>query len=187
MQSLADSLPLPFDAAGKGPANRTAARGEKLIVFCIAEQRYAIPLAAVQEVLPLPLLSRSPRMPSILAGFMHLGGMAVAIVDVARLFDMPSADCGLYTPLLLLRGATDPIALKVERVLGIVSVLASAKVRVEERNDRNNCLEATAIIEGHVVALLSLERLLLSRERKCLAHLRADEQSRIDALCETAP
>lgn len=171
----------------KASSQLTPARGEKLVVFCVGDGRYAIPLAAVREVLPLPLLSRSPQMPAILDGFMHLGGIAVTVVNVARLFDVPEAAPALYTPLLLLHGDSAPIALKVERVLGAVSVSESSTVRLEEHAACNECVRGAAMIDDRVVLLLSPDRILLRQQRECLAELRASEQQRIDALGEVAP
>src|SRR5580698_8646026 len=102
MRALANSKPLNIDSLGSALPKQAAARGENMVLLSIGEQRYAIPLTAVQEILPMPLLSRSPRMPPILDGFMHLGGIAVAVVNLARLFDLPDAASTLYTPLLLL-------------------------------------------------------------------------------------
>jgi chemotaxis signal transduction protein len=184
MRTAADRKPLNVDSSANTPANLTSSRGEKMVMLCIGEQRYAIPLAAVQEVLPLSMLSRPPRMPAILDGFMHLGGTVVAVVSLARLFNLPDAAPTLYTPLLLLRGSPAPIALKVVRVLGVVSVSENAKVRLEEHDGCNECVQGAAIIEDHVVVILSPQRILLSQERECLADLLASEQCRIDALRE---
>ncbi|RYZ03945.1 MAG: hypothetical protein EON61_15140, partial [Alphaproteobacteria bacterium] len=44
--------------------------------------------AAVQEVTPLPELSRPPSLPASVEGVMNLAGEAVLVVDLVRLLDV---------------------------------------------------------------------------------------------------
>ncbi|HEX3997932.1 MAG TPA: chemotaxis protein CheW [Pirellulales bacterium] len=174
------------DSSVKSTTSVASSAGEKMVILSIGQQRYAIPLAAVQEVLPLSVLSRPPRMPLILDGFLHLGETAVAVVNLPRLFNLPDAPTALYTPILLLRGSPPPIALKVDRVLGVVWVSDDAKMRLDDRDGCNGCLQGVAIIDDRVVIILSPQQILLSQETERLADLLADEQRRIDALQEAA-
>jgi purine-binding chemotaxis protein CheW len=169
---------MPMPAAGQGLDR---------VLLRLGEQRYAIPLTAVREVLPLPLLSRPPRMPAILDGFLHLDRIAVAVVNLARLFDLPDAPPALYTPLLLVRGNSKPIALRVEQVLGVVSISQDSEVQLDEHWVGNECAEGAAVLGNRVVVLLAPQRILLKQERDCLADLQAAEQQRLDALREAAP
>src|SRR5687768_5370192 len=87
-----------------------------LMVFHLAGQAYGIRLSEVQEIVPLGLLSQPPGLPSMLAGFLNLGGTAIPVVRLDRLFDLPELTPGLYTPLIVLRNPDYRVALIVERV-----------------------------------------------------------------------
>src|SRR6187200_161668 len=56
------------------------------IVFTLAGERFALPIASVEAVGAPPPLARVPHAPPALLGAGHLGGRIVPIVDLARLF-----------------------------------------------------------------------------------------------------
>lgn len=166
------NLPVPTTASGRG--QRT------LLVFSLAGQTYALPLLRMQEIVPMAALSRPPGLPDMLAGFLNLGGTAVPVVRLDRLFKLPDLTPGLYTPLLILRSAEGPLALMAERVSKIVSVPEDQIVPVRDSYSFNECADGiwNGGPEGMII-LLSPERLLLEKERQSLAELEAREQERL--------
>jgi purine-binding chemotaxis protein CheW len=60
------------------------------VVFRVANERYALPLEAVREVvLPQPPFARVPRVSEAVQGVMNLRGRVVAVVDLAALVGLP--------------------------------------------------------------------------------------------------
>jgi purine-binding chemotaxis protein CheW len=56
------------------------------VVFRVASERFALPLAAVREVvLPQPPFARVPRSSDAVRGVMNLRGRVVAVVDLAEM------------------------------------------------------------------------------------------------------
>jgi len=153
-----------------------------LMVFHLARQAYAIPLAELQEIVPLALLSRPPGLPSVLAGFLNLGGTAVPVLRLDRLFDLPELTPGLYTPLMILRNPDQHVALMVETVSRIIAVPEESLLPVRESQTFNDCAEGMVMVDGHVILLLSPERILLEKEQQCLAEFQDKEQARLHEL-----
>jgi purine-binding chemotaxis protein CheW len=61
------------------------------VVFRVADERYALPLEAVREVvLPQPPFARVPRVSEAVPGVMNLRGRVVAVVDLAALVGLPA-------------------------------------------------------------------------------------------------
>ncbi|MFN7135178.1 MAG: chemotaxis protein CheW, partial [Myxococcales bacterium] len=58
------------------------------VVFTAASERYALPLAAVREVVVPATLSRVPRSPAAVCGIMNLRGRVVTVVDLGVLFGL---------------------------------------------------------------------------------------------------
>jgi purine-binding chemotaxis protein CheW len=59
------------------------------VVFRVTSERYALPLAAVREVvLPQPPFARVPRASDAVRGVMNLRGRVVAVVDLAQLMGL---------------------------------------------------------------------------------------------------
>jgi purine-binding chemotaxis protein CheW len=158
-----------------------------LLLFHLGSQAYALALHEVEEVVPLATLSRPPNLPSVLAGFLNLGGEAVPVLRLDRLFELPDLKTGKYTPLVLLRHPDYRLALLVEKVSRILSVADDAVLPIRENQSFNDCAEGVATIDGQVVLLLSAERILLEKEQLCLAEFRDREQARLRALEDAGP
>ncbi len=158
---------------------RSLRRAESVLIFHLPGAACALPLAAVREIVPMALLSRPPGLPALLEGFLNLAGTAVPVVRLDRLFHLPELALGLYTPLLILRTSEDRVALMVESVRGIVAVPPDDIRAGFDGGSFNDCVEGEFTAGERVVHLLSLERLLLEKERQCLAELRAVEQDRL--------
>src|SRR5258708_2578808 len=94
----------------------------RYVIFHVALQAYGLPLDAVREILPLAQLSQPPGMPSLLAGFLNLEGIAVPVVRLSRLFELPEQTPGLYAPLLIVRAADLTVALLVDSISEIASI-----------------------------------------------------------------
>ncbi len=141
-------------------------------------------MTAIREVVALPLLSRPPSLPSLVEGFLNLGGTSIPVLRLNRLFGLPELTPSRYTPLLILRQPEDRIAVLVESVRGIVAVPAADVRPVRDGLSFNDCVESEITVGDQVVCLLSAERLLLEKERQCLAELQAVEQERLHSLEE---
>jgi len=167
------------EAESTGPSSPMS---QRILVFRLAGQVYGIPLAAVKEIVPMPLLSRPPGLPSVLAGFFNLGGTAIAVLRLDHLFAVPNQTPFLYTPLLVLQNFGFPLALMVEEVISIDAIRESSILSAPENSSFNACTEGVAATnEGHVI-ILSPKRILLETEQQSLAALAAVEQTRLAEL-----
>ena len=173
------SVPLRDSDVGVSTLQQPVPAG--LLLLDAAGQSYALPLPEIETILPMAQLSRAPGMPSLLAGFLNLAGVAVPVVRLSRLFGQPDVEPGLYTPLVILRCTQPRLALWVDRVRRIVGASEYVPVSVPETTSLNNCATALVKLDGEVALLLSSERLLLEQEARRLAELTAAEQARLGA------
>lgn len=158
-----------------------------LVVFAIAEQRCALPGEAVRGLLPLPRLWRPPATPDIIAGFANIQGDALCVLDLSRIFGAASRPADrerdFYRHLVLVDGvlADRPVALLVDRVLNLATIDTVDLRPVSDDASLNGAVQAVCDLEGDLVHLLSLDRLLLEVERQGLALLQQSATARIDA------
>jgi purine-binding chemotaxis protein CheW len=166
------------------PAHQvTAAQEHKLLVFQIAEQLCAFPVSSVREILPMAELARAPGQPPLMEGFLNLRGTAIPVVRLDRLFGFPAGrEPGLDTPLILLRDASPPLALMVDRVLEIAAVPPENVMPVGEAESLNACVQSEVMLKGRTIHLLSCDRMLLEKERQSLAELQEAAQRRLGEL-----
>jgi len=153
----------------------------QLVVFSLAETFCALDLGKVREILPTAELSAPPGMPDLLAGFLNLGGTAVPVLRLGRLFQMPVKEPGLYEHLILLRDSR-PLALLVDRVDEVRTCSEDALRPVGEKNSFNDCVQSQFTHKDRTIHVLALDRLLLKEEEARLTELRDLEQKRLREL-----
>lgn len=155
------------------------------LLFRLGTRRCALPRASVLEILPLPRLWRPPGLPRPLAGFMNLGGEAVPVLDLPRLFGLAStgaeAEAALYRHIMLTPDLEEGrrVALLVDRVLDVVRIPARHLRPVPPDATLNGCAVAEIELPDGFVHLLAVRQILLAREQAALAALREQEQARL--------
>lgn len=91
----------------------------RYVVFRLVNERYALPLTAVREVVVTPAqVARVPRAPSLLRGVMNLRGRVVPLIALAELLEAASPAQPFAKVILLDRGRRD-LGLLVGEVEGI--------------------------------------------------------------------
>ncbi len=136
-----------------------------------------MPSSAVQEVVFLPELSRPPGMPSILEGLMTVDGNPVPVMRVARLLGLPASASGIYTPVMILKKAK--AALAVESMDDIYRLSAKDIVKAKPGLAFNDCLMGEVRLKDRVVHVLSVDRLLLTEEKRRVEEFKSVVQARL--------
>jgi purine-binding chemotaxis protein CheW len=155
---------------------------QTLLSFRVAEQRLALPFGAVRYVAPVPLLKPPVTAPYFVEGFFDFQGAPVAAIRLDRLLNLGDAKLGLYTPLLLLAGDEQAIALHVDGVDGILSVAAALIQPIDDDETLNGCITGRISVGADTVYLVDTSRLLLAAEREKLAAHHDMTQRRLEAL-----
>lgn len=91
----------------------------QLVVFHLEGQLYALPLDAVERVLPMVAVSPLPHAPSLVLGVINLHGKVIPVLDLRRRLNFPACEYGLAAHLLLTRTTRRTLALPVNAVLGV--------------------------------------------------------------------
>lgn len=163
---------------------RFSDQGSDFVVFRLGDQECALPVSDVSEFVALPTLTRPPGMPSMLAGFLNLEGTAIPVVRLDCLFDLPEQPPDPYTPLIVLKNGLPGAALVVNRIASIVTVDPGSMLPVPETQTFNDCAIGEIIVDGKTISVLSVERLLLEKERQSIAEFQAVEQRRLAEIRE---
>jgi chemotaxis signal transduction protein len=91
------------------------------VIFSAAGQRFGLPLEAAGMVVPPPrTYTRIPRSPAAAAGIMNVRGRIIAVMDFARLLDLPAAPPDpLLSRVIVLEARKRDLGLLVDDVVGI--------------------------------------------------------------------
>ncbi len=96
------------------------------IAFFLGEQRYAFPIARVQEIQQIVAFSEVPSGGGGLAGMVNLRGTVIPAVDLRRVIGMPPLDYTVETPMIICRIAADHlVAVVVDEVQDVIDVPAA--------------------------------------------------------------
>jgi purine-binding chemotaxis protein CheW len=97
--------------------------GVRHVVFRLQRDRYALPLAAVREVVVTPSgLTRVPRSPKALKGVMNLRGRVVPVIDLQALLQLEATQTQKATKIVLMELGRRELGLLITDVDGIESI-----------------------------------------------------------------
>jgi purine-binding chemotaxis protein CheW len=155
--------------------------GVRLCVFESARHRFALPLEAIAEVVPMMTLGRPPRLPSVLEGILNLRGTAVSVVRLAVLLGLPSDPLERHTPLLIVRQDDLRFALLVAKVIDIRPMPPGGVTPLAATTSFNGCVagQVRGDDDPDAVPVLSLPKLLLAQERQVVAEFGRIETERL--------
>lgn len=129
--------------------------GLRHVIFRVEKERYALPLAAVREVVvPPERFSRVPRAPLAVRGVMNLRGRVVTVVELRALLGLADGGQAPQRVVLLDRGRRD-LGLLVTEVDGIEPLerVGAAPGRTEP------AVKGVARVGGRAVTVLDPEGL----------------------------
>jgi purine-binding chemotaxis protein CheW len=75
--------PVPAAEASEPAVGALSQAGEKLLIFDLALEKYAIPIHDIAQIIDMPPVTPVPNAPAFLAGIFSLRGRIVSVIDVA--------------------------------------------------------------------------------------------------------
>lgn len=153
-----------------------------LLVFQVADQKYAVSSADVAEIVPMAELRSLPGAPTLLAGFLNLGGCLVPVIRLHHLFGLPVAIPELWTPLVILRDSGRRLAVLVDSVTHTLAIEIDAILPLPLQHAVNQCVIGVVRSGNDAISILSPQRLLLEQENNAIAQLQQMARQRIDEL-----
>jgi purine-binding chemotaxis protein CheW len=127
---------------------------ERLVVFAVDTQRYALPIEAVQEIQQIVALSEIPD---------DSGSVdVVPAMDIRRLLGLPSRDYDLQTPMVFTRTPRGLVALIVDEVEDVVEVPQGSMQRASSNYELADKLLGICRLEDSLVFVFDIDRLVPS-------------------------
>jgi purine-binding chemotaxis protein CheW len=117
---IAFAQPKQTTPAANAPAATQA------VVFKLANEFYALPVAQVREVLRLQEITPLPKLPAFVEGILSLRGRVVAVIDLRKHFELQHAEHTGKTRILIVRLPKAFVGLIVDGVEEVVSIPRTA-------------------------------------------------------------
>jgi chemotaxis-related protein WspB len=149
----------------------------KVLVFHIGADRYALPLRALAQVLPVAALRQLPLAPPFVAGLMDLHGQPVPVIDLSRLAGHAPEQIWFDTRIILLdypdqHGVPHQLGLLAEHVLGVETI--DPALFTDSGIDGAPFLGPIASTARGMLQLIALDGLLPPEVRALLFRQRAE-------------
>jgi len=115
-----------------GSSVRSAAEMQHVLAFNLAQRMYALPLAAVVQIIPMVALTPVPQMPPAVEGLMNFRGKAVPLINLRRYLGLPECALALHTPIILLMVEGRTVGLIVDAVIDVLQIDAQQVIHLTE-------------------------------------------------------
>ena len=99
----------------------SAGDARQFVIFHVADEMFAVPLAEVQEIIRMPEVVHIPLSPGALEGLANLRGTVLPVIRLRHIFGMEAVDHDDATRVVILDQGR-PVGLVVDRVANVVTV-----------------------------------------------------------------
>lgn len=140
----------------------------QLVVFKLADQRYALHLSAVERVVRIAELTTLPKAPEIVLGIINFRGCVVPVVDTRRRFGLPAREIHLSDHLIIARTSKRVVALLADAVAGVVEHSRAAITAANEILHTLDYVEGVIKLEDGLVFIHDLDTFLSAVEEQTL-------------------
>jgi purine-binding chemotaxis protein CheW len=133
----------------------------EMVVFRLGNQRYALPIEAVQEIQQLVAMSDVPESVQGVIGMVNLRGEVIPAVDLRLMLGMKAEPYELQTPMVIARLSGSLVALVVDEVDDVLQIPAGGLQEPDELLELAERLLGVCQLEGGLVFLLDPDRLVV--------------------------
>src|SRR3990172_4798962 len=149
----------------------------QLLAFGMAQQRYALPLAAVERVVRAVEITPLPKAPPMVLGIVNIGGHIVPVFNVRSRFRLPERDMDLRDQLILGQTEHRMVALVVDEVSAVMERAESEVITAQEILPGLEYVQGVARLEDGMILIHDLDKFLSSEEEVILHRALAEAQS----------
>lgn len=146
-----------------GSARVLTVHDSRFVFFHLADELFAVPITAIDEIQSLPSMTRVPGSRREVFGVMNLRGEVLTILDIRPAMQVPLGETTPDTRLLVLTSGQGRVGVLVDRVLEIDHVPASEqRPSPEDSAARRMGIRAVFFRRDRLVSLIDLGEVLTS-------------------------
>jgi len=143
---------------------------QRLVVFTMDGQRYAVPLSVVDRVVRMVEITPVPRIPQIVLGVINAQGRIIPVVDIRKRFCLPARAPHLSDQLLIARTSKRAVALVVDAVSEVMTLSSQEVVLGETILAHWDYVTGVVKRPDGLILIHDLDRFLSLEEEQGLHH-----------------
>lgn len=140
----------------------------RLVVFIIDDQKYALPLAIVDRVVRAVEVTALPDAPPIIAGVFNLQGRPVPVVDLRRRFRLEARAIDVDDHFVIAQSSKMFVAFPVDEALGLVRDLGDELVAAADVVPDLPYVQSVVPSGAEMIYVLDIETVLTDDETETL-------------------
>jgi len=146
----------------------------QLVTFNLGTEEYGVDIMSVQEIIRCQAITHVPQMPGFIEGVINLRGNVIPVIDLRKRFGMTVTDQTAQTRIVVVNVGA--------KVIGVVVDAVSEVMRLAEEQIEppppvvagigNEYLQGVGKVQGRLIILLNLDRILSNQEHEKLTQIR---------------
>jgi len=140
----------------------------QVVVFRLDEQRYALPLAAVQRVVRAVEVTSLPNAPPVVLGAINVEGHVLPVLNVRRRFRLPERETSPADQLVIAQTGPRTVVLVVDEAQGVIERTKSAVIGSAQIVPGLEQLQGVMKLDDGLVLIHDLEKFLSLDEARAL-------------------
>jgi purine-binding chemotaxis protein CheW len=138
----------------------------QIVGFRVGRETYGVPITAVHEIVRVPEITAVPDAPDYLEGVINLRGKIVSIIDLRKRFGEAAAQSSNKNRILVAEVSGKLLGLVVDSASEVLKI---ARSQIEAppalvQEGRLNCVTGVGKLQGRLIILIDLARLLPAAE-----------------------
>lgn len=141
---------------------------QKLTVFILDNQRFALPLPTVERVIRMVEIAPLPKAPEIVIGVVNLQGRVIPVVDIRRRFNLPEREISISDQIVISRTSRRPVGIVVDEVTGIIECHKEEIITADNILPGIDYVEGVAKLKDGMILIHNIDRFLSLEEERTL-------------------
>jgi len=143
---------------------------DKLVVFNLDEQRFALDLACVERVIRIAEITHVPKAPPFVLGIINMNSRVIPVFNTRILFDLPDREIELSDNLIVVLAAGFKVALFADEVTGVMPYEEQKFVGREEIFPGIGEMQGIVRLDDGMIFIYDLNRFLAKESLTALSN-----------------
>jgi purine-binding chemotaxis protein CheW len=138
---------------------------KELLRVSIDAEWYGIDITDIVEVIKRPKIFNIPHTPDYVVGVINLRGDILAIVDIRKVLELPSADIENQKHIVVVEKEDTQVGILVDNATDVVSIpVSDIKPLLPDASKESSLTIGEVQVNGEVITALNLDDLIKSEE-----------------------
>lgn len=144
-------------------------RSQNLVVFSVADQRFALSLDNVQRIVRAVEVTPMPGAPETVLGVINVEGQVIPVMDSRKRLGLPTREIELSDLFIIVQENDLTFALVADEVKPVMEIPEAQVASSERMLAGEGMVQSVAKVEDGMIVVLSLDRALSSEDHRTVS------------------